>query len=85
MECLSCRTGSPFLDFQSLASQVDGSHPGTSGAMLRPGRAGTASAAGPKVEMVPASTMGPTTTVGGFHAPVPAIGKAVHCLRWWSW
>ncbi|MPC66137.1 hypothetical protein E2C01_060283 [Portunus trituberculatus] len=42
------------------------------------GQAGPAAAASPEVEIVPASTVGPTTTTGGFHAPVSGTGKAVH-------
>ncbi|MPC95376.1 hypothetical protein E2C01_090583 [Portunus trituberculatus] len=70
--------GPPFSGFQTLASQVDGSQPGMSGAMQRPGQAGPAGAASPEIEMVLTSAAGPTTTTGGFCAPVPGTGKAVH-------
>ncbi|MPC74403.1 hypothetical protein E2C01_068761 [Portunus trituberculatus] len=75
---LSSSQGSPFSGFQSLASQVDDSKLGTSGAMQRPGQAGLAGAAGREIEMVPASTTDPTATGDG-HAMVPGTGKAVHC------
>ncbi|MPC49157.1 hypothetical protein E2C01_042952 [Portunus trituberculatus] len=53
---LSSSQGSPFSGFQSLASQVDNSQPGTSRAMQKPGQAEPTGATSPEVEMVPAST-----------------------------
>ncbi|MPC78376.1 hypothetical protein E2C01_072861 [Portunus trituberculatus] len=73
---LSSSQGSTF-GFQTLASQVDGSQPGTSGAMQRLGWARPAGAAGLEVKMVLVSAVGPATT-GGFHALVPGTVKAVH-------
>ncbi|MPC73061.1 hypothetical protein E2C01_067379 [Portunus trituberculatus] len=74
---LSSSQDSPFSGFQSPASQVDDSQPGTSGPMQKPGQAGPAGATDREVEMVPASATD-TNTTGGCHAAVPSAGKAVH-------
>ncbi|MPC47181.1 hypothetical protein E2C01_040917 [Portunus trituberculatus] len=57
---------------------VDVSQPGTSRTMQKPGQVGRPGTASPKVEMVPASSLGPTTTTCGCHASFPGTGKAVH-------
>ncbi|MPC64077.1 hypothetical protein E2C01_058187 [Portunus trituberculatus] len=75
---LSSSQGSPFYGFQSPASQVDDSQPGTSGAMQRPGKAGPAGVTSREVEMVlPAAADANIATVG-YHATVPGTCKAVH-------
>ncbi|MPC71096.1 hypothetical protein E2C01_065365 [Portunus trituberculatus] len=72
---LSSSQGSPFCSFNTPASQVDGFQLGLSGVMQRLGWVGPADAVSLEVKVVLVSSLSPT---GGFHAPVPGIGKVVH-------